>query len=381
MTCVHSGCRADGVGSGRKHPCVSSHACTRCPSHWGGRSGPWGPRGVGARMTRPLPLATSPARALPSQERSPQLSIMPLAWRVPGNRGAVLRPAPRWAGASAHPLLPRYLVLQLGGGGLLVAVSEGQPLPQGCQLLLQLGLVLLQPGHGLHHPMHHGGRTWRPRQARAPPAAKEPPTYEQSSGRSAGQQRSSLAEERGPSCRADRAVAPSGTGGNAGGGDGAGRGLGSSVGQRGDSGVCLRGSHFSGQLPGGTELPGSGLGKATFPEDSLQSMGSSSNGRRLRKMCKFSGSSWEGVGLPPRKTLFLGQRAFLFKPQTLCRGRKRVGGPLRREWSPAHGEGGEGKVCVCQEQTDRDAETDRHGTWTGGTQTGCSGADPCPARD
>lgn len=196
------------------------------------------------------------------------MSIRLAAWRVPGGRGDVLRPAPWWAAASARPLLPRYLVLQLGGGGLLVTVSEGQPLPQGRQLLLQLGFVLLQPGHGLHHPMHHGGRTRRPRQARAPPAAKGTPTYEQSSGRSAGQQRPTLAEER---RRPGRPTAPShhrGQGGMLAEGMGQGEARAAAWGSWGTSAGSFR----------GTDLPGSGLRKATFTEYALQSMGSRSDG-------------------------------------------------------------------------------------------------------
>lgn len=71
------------------------------------------------------------------------MTIMPVAWWVPSDRGDVLRPAPWWAVASAHPILPRYLILQLGGCGWQVTVADGQPLPQGHQLLLQPGSLLL----------------------------------------------------------------------------------------------------------------------------------------------------------------------------------------------------------------------------------------------
>lgn len=132
---------------------------------------------------RPLALTTLPSRAFLSQGGEPYLSVVPVA-RWVGSRGPKQcpLPCPTVGSGLCHPILPRYLVLQLGGCGLLVTVSEGQP-------LLQPGFLFLQLGHGGHHPMHHGGRTRRPRQARAPPAAKEPPTYEQSSGQSAGQPR------------------------------------------------------------------------------------------------------------------------------------------------------------------------------------------------
>ena len=78
---------------------------------------------------RPLILATSPSCALPSQERRPHLSIMLVVWWVPGALGDVLRPAPQWAVASARPILPRYLIVQLGGCGLLITVADSQPLP------------------------------------------------------------------------------------------------------------------------------------------------------------------------------------------------------------------------------------------------------------
>ena len=77
----------------------------------------------------------------------------------PGTLSNILRPVPQWAVASAHPTLPRYLVLQLRGRGLLLTVADSQPLLQGHQLLLQLGFLLPQLGHGLHHPMYHGGGT------------------------------------------------------------------------------------------------------------------------------------------------------------------------------------------------------------------------------
>ena len=134
-------------------PPTSTHAA--CHS-WRGGSGPLVTTRNGTWRIR---TGGPGLRVFPSQGRRPHLSIMRVAWRVPGTLGDIFQLVPQWAVASARPTLPRYLVLQLRGRGLLLTVADSQPLPQGHQLLLQLGFLLPQLGHGLHHPMYHGGST------------------------------------------------------------------------------------------------------------------------------------------------------------------------------------------------------------------------------